>query len=377
MKKVLLTVLYTMICITVFSQTENNKHTSLQFTFVYPLGTNGIESFAYDNTVSINILIGISRSERVFTFGGLANIICHDATGLQFAGLHNYIGNNGKGFQFAGLANYTGKNYTGSQFAGLMNYTKDDYKGVQFAGLANYAGKNYDGFQFAGLTNYTKGDYKGTQFAGLANYAGGNYNGFRLAGLINISKNISGSQISGLINIAQKVKGLQFTGLINIADSSDYSVALINLIKNGEKSVALTYDETGSMIVSFRSGGKLTYGIAGFGYNHQANRKLFLTEGGLGIHINCSPRFRINNELKIENFMSSKYNTFKSGYSLITDYKLLAHLSVFAGASVNYMYSNDINATKLFPHNSLWKNFDSSKLQQAFVGYQFGIQYIF
>jgi hypothetical protein len=321
-------------------------------------------------------LAGISRSEKVFTFGGLANIILQDARGFQFAGLYNHIGNDGEGFLLSGLATSINGNYKGSQISGLVNRVKGDHNGLQFAGLANYAGQSYKGLQYAGLINYAKEDYKGMQYTGLINCAKGDYKGVQFAGLTNISKNITGSQISGLVNIAKKAKGMQFAGLVNIADSSDCPVAIINLIKCGEKSISLTYGETGSVIVSFRSGGKITYGIVGLGYNHNINNKLFVTESGLGAHINCSSHFRINNELKIENSISSKYNTFKSGYYLLADYKL-AHLSVFAGPSINYMYSNDINNTDMFPGNSLWKKFNSSNLNQVFIGYQFGIQYIF
>ncbi|MDR2287114.1 MAG: hypothetical protein LBE04_06530 [Prevotellaceae bacterium] len=380
MKKILLMGLYTMICVTLFSQTENSKRAGFQFTFIYPLGTNGIEAPAYENMVSFNALVGISRSEKILTFGGLANIIHHDATGLQFAGMYNHTGNNGQGILFSGLVNSTSRNYNGLQFAGLMNRTGGNCDGLQSAGLINSTKGDYNGVQYAGLMNRTGGNCEGLQLAGLINSTKGDYKGAQFAGLINVSKNISGAQIACLVNIAQKVKGLQFAGLINIADSSDCSVAIINLIKSGEKSVAVTYDETGSVITSFRSGGKVTYGIAGFGYNYKTNKNLLVTEGGLGAHINCSSRFRINNEITIVNFMSPKHSnchTFKSGYSLLAEYKLFAHLSAFAGQSINYMYSNDVNNAGMFPKNSLWKKIGSSKLQQVFISYQIGIQYVF
>jgi TATA-box binding protein (TBP) (component of TFIID and TFIIIB) len=401
-----------MICVTLFSQTENSKRAGFQFTFIYPLGTNGIEAPAYENIVSFNALIGISRSEKMFTFGGLANIIRHDATGLQFAGMYNHIGNNGRGILLSGLVNSTNRNYNGLQFSGLMNRaggnggglqsaglinsTKGNYSGSQFSGLMNRIDGNGKGLQFTGLINSTKGDYKGAQYAGLMNridengkglqFSGlinstkGDYKGAQYAGLMNVSKNISGAQIAGLVNIARKVKGLQFAGLINIADSSDCAVAVINLIKSGEKGVAITYDETGSMIISFRSGGKVTYGIVGLGHNYKTSKNLLLTEGGLGAHINCSSRFRINNEVTIVNFISPKHfnnHTFKSGYSLLAEYRLFSHLSVFAGQGINYMYSNDVNNVGMFPKNSLWKKIDLSKLQQVFISYQIGIQYVF
>jgi hypothetical protein len=393
MKKISLMILCTMICMSAFSQTESGKHAGFQFTFFYPLGTNGMDSPEYENTVSFNTLFGVSRSENGLAFGGLANIILHDATGLQFAGLYNHTGNDGKGIQFAGLGNSTCANYKGLQIAGLINRVKENYEGLQFAGLVSFAGKSYEGVQLAGLMNCTKDSYKGIQFAALVNRAGknyegvqvtgimnctkGDYKGIQFAGLTNITKNVTGSQISGLVNVARKVTGLQISGLVNIADSSNCPVAIINLIKSGEKSIALTYSETGSTTVSFRSGGKITYGIVGCSYNHRIKGNSFIVESGLGAHINCSSRFRINNEFKIENSVFSKHNTFKTGYHLLADYKFPAHLSVFAGPSINYMYSNDITNDSMFPGHSLWKNFDASKLQQVFFGCQIGIQYIF
>ncbi|MDR1202297.1 MAG: hypothetical protein LBL58_11830, partial [Tannerellaceae bacterium] len=243
MKKLFLTViLFLAIYTNGFTQAEDNKQTVFQFSFIYPLSTNGIHASQYTNVVSLNMLTGISQNEKVFTLGGLANIIRRDACGVQMAGLYNHVGNKGEGFLLSGLASYTGKEYTGLQFSGL----------------------------------------------------------------INISGNISGVQLAGLANIAKDVKGIQFAGLLNVADNSDYPIGIVNLIKNGEKSIAVTYNEIGSTLLSFRSGGRVTYGIIGYGYNHKADKRSWVVESGLGAHINCSRHFRIDNEIKIENLISSK-----------------------------------------------------------------------
>jgi hypothetical protein len=359
MKKVFLTLTSCVVATAVsFSQTDSSYYSGFHFSFVYPLSTNGRQALKYTNGISVNLLAGISQNERAFTFGGLANIVRNNIAGFQFAGLYNHAGNNGNGFAWAGLANTVGNNYNGFLFAGLLNKSRE-MNGVQFAGLTNVATKTA-GLQFSGLVNVV-GDMDGLQFAGL----------------VNVAKNVKGVQFAGLVNVAKNVKGFQFAGLVNVADSSDYPIAIINMIKNGEKSIALSYDETGNVTVSFRSGGKVTYGIIGIGYNHKAGKPSGLVEGGFGAHINCASRFRIHNEITIVNFISSKNTTFKTGYHLKAAYKFLPHAEIFAGPSINYMQTKDDNHTSMLPRNALWKNNGDSKFQQVFIGYQLGVQYIF
>jgi hypothetical protein len=254
-------------------------------------------------------------------------ILCDNISGWQLAGLYNHAGNNGYGWAMAGLANVIGNNYTGFMTAGLMNRSR-------------------------------------------------NMNGVQFAGLLNVAQDADGVQLAGLVNRAKKVKGVQFAGLLNVADSSDYPVAIVNIIKSGERSIALSYNETGSIIASFRSGGRVTYGIIGLGYNHNAGKQSWLTEGGLGAHINCSPRFRINSELTIENFIRKK-PTFKAGYRLHAAYRFLPNLEIFAGPGISYMQTNDAGYTDIFPRHSLWKRHKGDNLRQVFIGYQAGMQYVF
>jgi len=79
-----------------------------------------------------------------------------------------------------------------------------------------------------------------------------------MAGFINVSGN-AGTQIGGFMNIAKKVKGVQIAGFLNIADSSDYPIALINIIRNGERSIGLSTDETLTNLVTFRSGKQIIW----------------------------------------------------------------------------------------------------------------------
>ena len=92
MKKILVLILCVLVYSALFAQSNEDKKTVFQLSFVPPLSTNGVYSHQYTNTVSLNLLVGISRNEEAFTWGGISNIILNDAKGFQMAGLSNYVG---------------------------------------------------------------------------------------------------------------------------------------------------------------------------------------------------------------------------------------------------------------------------------------------
>ena len=305
------------ILLTVFhlsAQMNQGKYVPFHFSFIPPLSSNGINASQYTNGASFSILAGMSANERNFTFASISNVIANEARGLQFAGISNYIGKQGQGVAFAGM------------------------------------------------TNITKGTYKGVQFAGL----------------LNTSKDITGLQFAGLLNIAGKVRGVQFAGLLNIAEESDCPIGFVNIVKRGEMGIALTYDILGNGIVSFRSGGKYTYGIIGFGYNHKlSGDNKTVAEAGYGVHIPCYSWFQINNEFKVTSTATSDKPFLNASYSLLPSFKIKKHYNIFGGASLNYSTTTEMDNQTLFPQNNLWKKYPDNRLQQLFIGYLVGIQYIF
>jgi hypothetical protein len=276
------------------------------------------------------------------------------------------------GIQVAGLSS-AADDLTGIQLVGLLG-AADDLTGIQVAGLLG-AADDLTGLQFAGLLGVAD-SLNGLQVSGLLS-AAGNLTGIQFAGLWSAADHVKGIQVAGVVNRAKKVKGVQIAGLVNVADSSDYPIALVNIIKNGDRGIALSYDETGNTVVSFRSGGKGAYGVIGAGYNHNAGKRSFLIEGGWGVHINCSARFRINNELTTTGFIFYKNPTFKVGYYLHAAYTLLPHAEIFAGPSINYMQTHNDDHAAMFPGRALWKNDGVSKRQEVFIGYRAGVRYIF
>ena len=365
MKKTLLFLsLAFLICGKASAQKDNAPYTAFSFGLFPPLCTNGTQAAEYTNGASVNLLIGNSRNEENLVVSGLCSLISERATGVQIAGISNYIGHEGKGLVLAGLTNITRESYTGMQLSGmvnrsgehsrgvmvggLFNSTKghfkglqftgmcniaDGFKGMQFSGLVNYSGDNSKGVMFGGLSNSTKGRFKGVQFAGLLNTAG-NVKGVQFAGLLNTAKDVKGVQFAGLVNVAEEVTGVQFAALVNVAEESDFPIGIINIIKEGEKGIALTYDMLGNAVVSFRSGGKYTYGILGVGYNHKADGNGITTEAGYGIHIPVCKWFELNNEFKATTIgASSSLPVLNFGYLFAPSFRIGKHYNLFGGVS--------------------------------------------
>lgn len=338
---------------------QNDSTSAVHFGFIYPLSTNGKHAASYTNRFSLHAIAGLSRSETGVAIAGTANLIKQDASGLQMAGAVNLISNNAKGIQLAGGANIIGNNANGIQMAGFSNIIKNEARGAQVAGFMNLSGSAKSA-QLAGFANITRGDAKGLQ----------------LSGFLNKGKNVNG-QVAGFANIAKNVKGIQLAGLINIADTSDYPIAVFNFIKSGEKSIALTLDETMTTIASFRSGGRVLYGIAGVGYNFKNDKRdLYAIEAGLGAHVKLAKDFRLNLEAvsqTLSNFKKGSYN--KNSLRIIPAYKIGNKLEIFAGPTINYVSykrGNDYDFVKKF----IWKNDSSKDFQGVHFGFNTGIQLV-
>ncbi len=375
---------------------DGDHHSTFQVSFFPPLGTNGRHAELYTNDISLNLLVGLSKNERVVAFAGLVNLIKNNAAGVQMAGLANYVGNDVVGLQFGGLANIargdvkglqfgglfnTANGFEGLQFGGLANVAGGDAIGLQFGGLANVAGGDAIGLQFGGLANIVRGDREGLQFGGLANIVHGDAKGLQFGGLANIVRgDVKGLQFGGLFNVAKNVRGVQFAGIVNIAERSDYPIGIVNIIKEGEMGIGVGYNEIGTVSLTFRSGGRVLYGIIGLGYNHKVaeSRDALSIVGGYGAHINILPWLRINNEFMCENIdiICNENPTFKSGYALMPALRL-GNFEIFGGPSVNYMYSKEPRLHGIFPKNTFWKKEKGTLVQQAYIGWQFGAQFVF
>ena len=375
MKKIVILIVSLLLSFNVFSQED--KFRPVQINFGFPLSTiNMKEAKSYTNAFSINLLVGISKNERSLSLSCLSNIVANDATGLQIAGISNHIGNKGYGIAVAGIANTAGF-YNGIQIGGISNFTKDSNIGLQIGGIANYSGST-KGLMLGGIANITKDSNIGLQIGGIVNYSG-SAKGLMLGGISNISGDFTGFQFAGVMNVAKNVKGVQFASIINIADDSDFPIAFINIIKNGKMGVSLSYDILNNTVLSFRSGGKYTYGILGVGYNAKVNDgSKIMAEAGYGIHIPVNHLFEINNEFKATSVGFSNDKTcYNFAYLLAPSVTFWNHYNIFGGVSFNYLNSNYEDSNDLLPKKYIWSKDTNDNAQRMYIGYQIGLQYVF
>jgi hypothetical protein len=339
---------------------QNQMPGKMHIGIVYPLSTNGTHAPLDTNNLSFNLLGGVSAAERGLAFAGLSNVVLKDT----------------KGFLFAGFSNHVVKNANGGQFAGFLN-TYGGGEGVSFAGFANISSGNVKGAQFSGFANIAR-DMNGAQFSGFANIAK-DVSATQIAGFINTAKDVKGSQIAGFINIAKKVKGAQIAGFINIAESSDFPIGIVNIIKNGEKSIGVSTTDNLTTMLTLRSGGRVLYGILGVGYNFKNDKEVYALEAGLGAHFFSSNSFRLNTELtsmSLESFKHGEY--FSSSFRILSALKIARFLEVYAGPSLNYVNTNTVEGKDLNKHYlSKWGNKSGRNFQGLYVGYMGGIQVIF
>ncbi|MBC9912094.1 hypothetical protein [Chitinophaga varians] len=338
---------------------------------VYPLSTNGTQAAEYTNRFSLHAIAGVSGGETGAAISGISNIIKGSANGAALAGFSNHIGL---------LQN-------GAAISGFMNSVKQTSKGVMVTGFINLGGEMHRGYQVAGFANFArKSDGASGQISGFMNHTDsasvavtGFINSHRSAkvqigGFLNLAKDAN-IQVAGFMNVAKKVKGVQVAGLLNIADSSDYSIALINIVKHGEKQISLSIDETSNTILAFKSGGRVLYGILGVGYNFRndsATRYVF--QGGIGAHLYVNSHFRINMEVTNTtntDFHKLVYN--KSTFGVYPAYRFGNNIEVFAGPTFNDIRTKDGVGEDMAPYY-IWSKRRNDKFNGIYVGGVAGVQ---
>ena len=345
-----------------------------QVSFTPGLSTHGMYSSQVIDRFSLNLLGGYTAGINGVELAGVFNINRKSMRFLQVAGIFNFVGDSTRGIQMAGIYNNVLNNARGIQIAGAVNQSRNFSNGIQMAGLAN-VDQTAKGLQVAGLINKYNTD-KGATIAGLANIARDS-SGTQIAGLMNIGKNVSTLQLAGFINVAKKVKGTQI-GFINIADSSDRPIGIINFIKNGGKSIAVSTDENRYIHVDFRSGGRVLYSLVGIGYKLGADKNKFLLDVGLGAHIVNNNRFFLDGEYVNSSSLNTDpkkdvYHT--NALKILPGYKINKHLALFAGPSIN-LTSSTANSTADIHGWIINNNTNNNHTNTAYVGINGGLQWM-
>ena len=132
-------------------------------------------------------------------------------------------------------------------------------------------------------------------------------------------------------------------------------------------------------MLTFRSGGKVLYGILGVGYNFKNDHEVYAIEAGLGAHFFQTKSFRLNTELTattLESFKDGEY--FNTSLRVLPALKITKFLEIYAGPSLNYVNTNTVEGKALNKHYiSKWQNRWGKDFQGLYAGYTGGIQVIF
>ena len=344
-----------------------------QMSFVPGLSSQGLYNSQIVDHFSLNVIGGYTAGIDGFEMAGVFNINRKDMSFFQVAGIFNFVGGSTKGIQLAGILNNVQNNAAGVQVAGIMNRANNFTAGVQMAGISNID-KQASGIQVAGAFNSTQSFNGGIQFAGLFNNSEKS-KGLQLAGAFNRSAGETGSQFSALMNVAKKVKGFQFA-LVNVADSSDYAIGILNFIKNGEKSIALSTDESFFTHLDFRSGGRVLYSLLGVAYQFGNYKSKYAFDIGFGAHIVNHSKFSLNAEYASQvttDFKNRLYQT--NSIKVLPGYKFNKFMRLFAGPSIN-LTSAEISDEAEVHGWILGRDLTDKNINTPFIGVTGGLQFI-
>lgn len=293
-KIITLLLLTVLLSFKVFSQ--ENRKTTAQFTFAYPVGSNGKEAIEIKNNFSFNLLWGVN--------GGL----------------------------------------NGAEIGSIFNYNKGDVIGVQIAGVVNINERKTNGTIISGVANICNDSNIGVLISGIVNYSIENSTGLQISTVNTVRKHFNGTQI-GLINYSKKMKGFQL-GLINVVDSNDgvLPIGMFNVVRKGKYEFELA---CGDMIFSnfnFKMGVDRFYSVYKIGFSTFKNKPISSYGIGIGSEIKLNDKSKLSidittNKLIYNNNWDVKLNTLNKT-DINYRYILCSKLSVFAGTSFN-IYSTD------------------------------------
>ena len=313
------------------------KDEPFQLSFIYPLGTGGVNSAYTNYSVSLNVLGGYNNGVNDFEAGAFLNMNQQYVNGAQFSGFLNVTGlRQSKSvqsnvLQFAGFGNINNTNVKGGQVAGFMN-TSHEINGAQVGGFLNIAEKGNGCVQVGGFFNVASiGDSK-TQIAGFGNYCpvvnGPQISGFvnvanecskslqmagfvngavkadssvQIAGFVNVAaKSNVNTQVAGFINVGRHVSGVQLAGFINICDSIDgVPIAPISIVRyGGYQQFELSVSDFSFLQASYKLGVKDLYMIYNISkLQGDGNRWAF--GGGIGHEEDWQSKLSLNTELMV------------------------------------------------------------------------------
>ncbi|MDF1547130.1 MAG: hypothetical protein P1P88_04875 [Bacteroidales bacterium] len=362
---------------------DEKESKPFQFTFVYPLGTNGTNSPKIANDISLNIFGGFNGGVNAMELGAFVNVNHGDVNGFQGAGFTNVNIGKTTGVQCAGFYNQSYE-FNGGQFAGFANLNIKNSSGFMGAGFTNVVRGNMLGWQAAGFSNTTTGSITGAQMAGFANFSKDQVKGAQLAGFANITENIEGVQVAGFVNVANKVKGVQL-GFLNIADSVDgVPIGFLSIVRHGYHRFELGASESLFANASIKLGVEHFYNIFTFGFK-QVDEDSYWSYGyGVGTLFALSPKVNMNIDAISQQVNENEWNTTKlnllNTVKLNISYKFTERIEILAGPSFNVMVSefdfrDGIGSKSTFVPWSFYDKTHDDYTVKMFVGFNAGLRF--
>ena len=301
-------------------ETETSPAQGTQFTFAYPLGTNGADAMYQSNKFSFNLLYGVN--------GGL--------DGLEIGGLVNYNHGDVRGVQLAGIANLNREYTHGLMWAACLNLTLEDARGVQLADI-----------------NVAKGDFTGVQ-----------------AGVVNVAGRMRGVQL-GLVNIVGE-------------DNGAIPIGLINVVKGGYYELELVAGDVMNTNLNYKMGVEEFYTIFKLGASGYRNNHVYSVGLGFGSMITVAERHKISMDLSFNDIVFEEEWDADDNYLTKLDlsyrYSLGEHVSLLAGPSLNWYVSepgtNDADGYLNIPSHAHHYTSDDHQ-HSVWVGFNVGLGYRF
>lgn len=333
-----------------FGQTNPQDTNLAQFTFSYPLGTNGYKSYQKTNNVSLNMMIGFNGGVEGCELAGMGNINNGNVNGVQLSGMGNIAKGDINGAQFSGMFNLATGNAKGIQGAGLFNFNKGNFEYIQLAGIFNSNYGTAKGIQGAGIFNSNLGlpekeEVELVQLSGIFNQNNSVIKGGQASSILNVSMDsLTGFQ-GGLVNFGTYVKGVQI-GLVNVCMKESENVipiGLINIVKGGLYELELSASDAIYTNLNFKMGVDRLYTIYKVGYTVFEGESVYSHGIGLGTYIDINEKSKIGLDLTsnhlTKDFLISDGLEMLNKLDLTYRYAINDKFSAFAGPSFNVYIS--------------------------------------
>ena len=267
---------------------EKSSSQTAQFTFAYPLGTNGTDAVHISNNFSFNVLYGLN--------GGL--------DGIEIGGIMNYNLGDVSGFQLSGIANANMERTSGLMWAGCLNLSMDEMRGVQMADI-----------------NAALNDFTGVQM-----------------GVINYARRMKGVQF-GLVNIVGE-------------DNGAVPIGLINIVKGGHYELELLAGDVIHTNLNYKMGVEHFYTIFKLGWSTYESNEVYSVGIGIGGMVTLGGRHNLSIDLSNSQIIyNDDWNWADENYlsKLDLNYRLGLgeHVSLVAGPSFN-LYVSEIKVDDAF-----------------------------